>query len=88
MQIVEHWHKSASHRFQIGKQITEHLPKRDNKPQDIHTTKLIPIEPVRSSRPEGETKIPDPATTKPGKRSLSNGGKSGGHALTYHGTDN
>lgn len=36
------------------------LPSNDNRPQAIHITKLIPIDPVLSNKPDGETKIPDP----------------------------
>lgn len=37
-----------------------HSPSKDNNPHAIHITKLIPVDPVRSSSPEGETKIPEP----------------------------
>lgn len=37
------------------------LPSNDSSPHDIQMMKLMPTEPVRSSSPEGETNIPDPA---------------------------
>lgn len=41
-----------------------HLPNNERNPQACHIRKLIPTEPVLTSKPDGDTKIPDPATTK------------------------
>lgn len=40
------------------------LPKSDSNPQASHIQKLIPTEPVRTSKPDGDTKIPDPKWKK------------------------
>lgn len=36
------------------------LPSSESKPQASHIKKLTPTEPVRTSKPDGDTKIPDP----------------------------
>lgn len=36
------------------------LPNNESTPQASHIIKLTPTEPVRTRRPEGDTKIPDP----------------------------
>lgn len=38
-----------------------HLPNNERTPQACHIRKLIPTEPVLTSKPDGDTKIPDPA---------------------------
>lgn len=40
-----------------------YLPNNESKPQASHIIKLTPTEPVRTSRPEGDTNIPDPIKT-------------------------
>jgi len=40
------------------------LPNKDKRPQASHTIKLTPTEPVRTSSPDGDTKIPDPVRKK------------------------
>lgn len=37
-------------------------PRSDKMPQAIQMTKLIPTDPVRINKPDGDTKIPDPVT--------------------------
>ena len=41
-----------------------YLPNKESKPQASHIKKLTPTEPVRTSRPDGDTKIPDPKKLK------------------------
>lgn len=36
------------------------LPSNDSRPQASHIQKLIPTEPVLTSKPDGDTNIPDP----------------------------
>lgn len=38
----------------------DYLPSRESTPQASQIIKLTPTEPVRTSKPEGDTKIPDP----------------------------
>lgn len=40
------------------------LPSKESNPQAIHITKLIPTDPVRIKRPDGDTKIPEPKNEK------------------------
>ena len=51
---------SANHEY--------NLPSVDRTPQPIHTTRHIPTDPVRSSTPFGDTKIPDPVEERVGSR--------------------
>lgn len=37
-----------------------YLPSNESNPQANHIPKLIPTEPVRTSKPDGDTNIPDP----------------------------
>lgn len=41
--------------------VGDNLPSSESKPQASHMIKLTPTEPVLTSRPEGDTNIPDPA---------------------------
>lgn len=43
-----------------GERRVWHLPNNESNPQAIHIIKLTPMEPVRTSKPDGDTKIPDP----------------------------
>lgn len=44
----------------VTKEVFQNIPNKDKNPQAIHMTKLIPIDPVLSKSPDGDTKIPDP----------------------------
>lgn len=36
------------------------LPNKESRPHASHIAKLIPTDPVRTSKPDGDTNIPDP----------------------------
>lgn len=70
---------------------SNYIPSRDNNPHAIHNTKLIPIEPVLTSKPDGETNIPEPertrfATMRP--EEIVSSSSSSSKSLTYHCPDN
>jgi len=45
-------------------QCSKNSPNSETTPQANHTIKLIPTDPVRTSKPDGETNIPEPGHNK------------------------
>lgn len=63
--IVDDVSKTQPINYYANKMIKSlRLPNKDNTPHAIHITKLIPVDPVLSSSPDGETKIPEPENSK------------------------
>lgn len=51
---------SYSFAFKLNPFFAQHLPNKESNPQASHIQKLIPTEPVLTSKPDGDTNIPDP----------------------------
>lgn len=57
---IKYAHSAPEDVFIVPNSAYANAPNNESNPQAIHIIKLTPMEPVRTSKPDGDTKIPDP----------------------------